>query len=94
MQPKRIIIWIARHYSFSLSSRIDRFFAIGINSLICRFKTRKALKKCKINGEGGLYKSGELKTQMDRLKVRYSPKDIVRKPSVMDIDPQDDHATA
>ena len=43
---------------------------------------------------GHLDKIGELKTQIDQLKVRYSPKDIVRKSSVMDTDPQDDRAAA
>lgn len=91
-------------YEFSLPSLKNGtilvfFFFCGallteISSLIGRFKTRQALKKCKISGEGYLDKIGELKTQLDQLKVRYSSKGVVHKSSVMDTDPHNDRAVA
>jgi hypothetical protein len=65
-----------------------------ISSLLGRFKARKALRKCKINVEGYLEKIGELNTQLDQLKVRYSPKGVVHEPSGMGTDLNKDRAVA
>lgn len=64
------------------------FFFGGIllsaaSSLIGRFKTRKALKRCKASGDGYIDKIGALKTQLDQMKDRHAPKTAF-KPSVMD----------
>ena len=48
----------------------------------------------RISGEGYLDKIGELKTQLDQLKVRYSSKGVVHKSSGVGTDPHNDRAVA
>jgi uncharacterized integral membrane protein len=74
------------------------FFFGGIllsaaSSMIARFKTRKALKRCKATGDGYIDKIGALKTQLDRIKDRHTPKTAF-KPSVMDTTAGSDHLPA
>ena len=89
-------------YEFSFpvlkNGTIILFFFFGgvlltaAGSLFGRFKTSKALKKCKISGEGYLDKIGELKTQLDQMKVRYSSKGVVHKSSAIGADLHNDRA--
>lgn len=74
------------------------FFFGGIllsatSSMIGRLKTRKALKRCKATGDGYIDKIGVLKTQLDQMKNRNTPKTAV-KPSVVAQAPGRDHAPA
>ena len=74
------------------------FFFSGIllsaaSSLIGRFKTRKALKRCNATGDGYIDKIGALKTQLDQMKDRHTPKTAF-KPSVMDKTAGSDHVPA
>ena len=74
------------------------FFLGGImlsaaSSMIGRFKTRKALKRCNATGDGYIDKIGVLKTQIDQMKSRHTPKTVF-KPSVMDRTAGGDHAPA
>ncbi len=48
----------------------------------------------RISGEGYLGKIGELKTQLDQLKVRYSSKGVVHKSAGVGTDPHNDRAVA
>ena len=64
------------------------FFFGGIllsatSSVIGRFKTRKALKRCNATGDGYIDKIGVLKTQLDQMKNRHTPRTAF-KPSGMD----------
>ena len=57
------------------------FFAFGVllsaaGRLFGAFKARKALKKCESTGEGYVDKIGELKTQVDKMKIRGAPKAV------------------
>ena len=55
------------------------FFAFGVllsaaGRLFGVFKARKALKKCESTGQGYIDKIGELKNQVDQMKIRGGPK--------------------
>lgn len=74
------------------------FFFGGIllsatSSMIGRLKTRKALKRCTANGDDYIHKIGVLKTQLDQMKNRNTPKTAV-KPSVIAQASGRDHAVA
>ena len=74
------------------------FFFGGIllaaaSSLVGRFKTRRALKRCSATGDGYIDKIGVLKDQLDRMNSRNTPK-AVRKPSVLGQATGGDHAPA
>jgi uncharacterized integral membrane protein len=74
------------------------FFFSGIllsaaSSLIGRFKTRKALKRCKATGDGYIDKIGVLKNQLDEMKSRSNPKNTF-KSSLMNPAAGGDHAPA
>jgi len=74
------------------------FFFSGIllsaaSSLIGRFKTRKALKRCKATGDGYIDKIGALKTQLDEMKS-HSTTRTTFKSSLMNPAAGGDHAPA
>jgi hypothetical protein len=74
------------------------FFFSGIllsaaSSLVGRFKTRKALKRCNATGDGYIDKIGALKTQLDQMNSRHTPKTAF-KPSDMGQAIGGDHAPA
>jgi hypothetical protein len=74
------------------------FFFGGIllsaaSSVIGRFKTRKALKHCNATGDGYIDKIGALKTQLDQMNSRNTPKTAF-KPSDMGRATGRDHAPA
>ena len=74
------------------------FFSGALLSYASRFtdpfKARHALKKCKATGEGYLDKIGELKSQIDQMKSRGTPKGAGFKSSAMDTMPGADHKPA
>ena len=74
------------------------FFFSGIvlsaaSSMIGRLKSRKALKRCKANGDGYIDKIGALKNQLDEVKSRNTPKTAF-KSSLMNPAAGGDHTPA
>jgi uncharacterized integral membrane protein len=74
------------------------FFFAGIllaaaSSLMGRFKTRKALKRCNATGDGYIDKIGVLKSQLEQMNSRNTPKTLL-KPSVMSQATGGDHEPA
>lgn len=72
------------------------FFFSGIllaaaSSLVGRFKTRKALKRCNASGDGYIDKIGGLKNQLDRMNSRNTTK-TAHKPSGLGQSIGGDHA--
>lgn len=74
------------------------FFIGGIllsaaSSVVGRFKTRKALKRCKATGDGYIDKIGALKNQLDEMKSHNIPQTTF-KSSLMNPAAGGDHAPA
>lgn len=74
------------------------FFFSGIllgaaSSLIGRFKIRKELKRCNATGDGYIDKIGVLKTQLEQMNSRNTPKTAFN-PAVMGQATGGDHAPA
>jgi uncharacterized integral membrane protein len=74
------------------------FFFGGIlfasaNSLVGRFKTRKALRRCNATGAGYIDKIRVLKNQLEQMNSRNTPKTLL-KPSVMSQATGGDHEPA
>ncbi len=72
---------------------IGGFLLSAASSLVGRFKTRKALKRCNATGEGYIDKIGALKNQLDEMKSRNTPQTAF-KSSLMNPAAGGEHAPA